>query len=136
MYETNAMPGSWSWEPSIASWRDATTHATQGTFAGSSPSDFNSFEPLPRAELPAEVHYDTEAKSKNDIKNGIVTDQVGEDNKNKRPIIVAVFGQTGVGKTSFIKAVSGKDVRVGHDLNSCEFCLYFEKQAAILTNMS
>lgn len=38
-----------------------------------------------------------------------------------QPIVIAVFGQTGTGKTSFIKAVTGKDLRVGHSLESCEF---------------
>jgi len=40
--------------------------------------------------------------------------------KNKPPIVIALFGQTGTGKTSFIKAVTGKDLRIGHDLTSCE----------------
>ena len=35
------------------------------------------------------------------------------------PIVIAVFGQTGTGKTSFIKAVTGEDLKVGHDLTSC-----------------
>ncbi|PMD53669.1 uncharacterized protein K444DRAFT_571192 [Hyaloscypha bicolor E] len=37
----------------------------------------------------------------------------------KRPIVVAVFGQAGTGKTSFIKAVTGMDLEVGHNLASC-----------------
>jgi hypothetical protein len=37
----------------------------------------------------------------------------------KPPIVIAVFGQTGTGKTTFIKAVTGKDLAVGHNLTSC-----------------
>ncbi|OBT65085.1 hypothetical protein VE03_05191 [Pseudogymnoascus sp. 23342-1-I1] len=37
----------------------------------------------------------------------------------KKPIVIAVFGRTGTGKSSFIKTVSGKDVTVGHGLTSC-----------------
>lgn len=40
--------------------------------------------------------------------------------EDKRPIVIALFGQTGTGKTSFIKAVTGKDLKVGHSLTSCE----------------
>ncbi len=42
----------------------------------------------------------------------------GED--FKRPIVIAVFGKTGAGKTSFIKSVTGMDLEVGHDLESCK----------------
>lgn len=38
----------------------------------------------------------------------------------KPPIVIAVFGQTGTGKTSFIKAVTGEDLQIGHTLTSCE----------------
>jgi ABC-type molybdate transport system ATPase subunit len=34
--------------------------------------------------------------------------------------VIAVFGQTGTGKTSFIKAVTGMDLEVGHNLASCK----------------
>jgi hypothetical protein len=40
---------------------------------------------------------------------------------SRRPIVIAVFGQTGTGKTSFIKAVTGVDLEVGHGLTSREF---------------
>lgn len=36
------------------------------------------------------------------------------------PLVIAVFGQTGTGKTSLIKAVTGKDLQIGHDLTSCK----------------
>ena len=41
-------------------------------------------------------------------------------NGNKPPIVIAVFGQTGTGKTSFVKAVTGEDLKIGHSLTSCE----------------
>lgn len=47
---------------------------------------------------------------------GMSTDVV-EENK---PIVIAVFGQTGTGKTSFIKAATGEDLQIGHSLTSCE----------------
>lgn len=37
---------------------------------------------------------------------------------SRRPIVIAVFGQTGTGKTSLIKAVTGVDLEVGHGLTS------------------
>lgn len=38
----------------------------------------------------------------------------------KRPTVIALFGQTGTGKTSFIKAVTGEEsLEVGHSLSSC-----------------
>lgn len=39
----------------------------------------------------------------------------------ERPIVIAVFGQTGTGKTSLIKAVTGEDLEIGHSLTSCKF---------------
>ncbi|KAH6674426.1 P-loop containing nucleoside triphosphate hydrolase protein [Halenospora varia] len=39
--------------------------------------------------------------------------------EGQRPIVIAVFGQTGTGKTSFIKTVTGQDLEVGHNLTSC-----------------
>jgi polynucleotide 5'-kinase involved in rRNA processing len=36
------------------------------------------------------------------------------------PTIVAVFGKTGVGKTTFINSVTGLDLKVGHNLGSCK----------------
>ncbi|KFY65804.1 hypothetical protein V496_02325 [Pseudogymnoascus sp. VKM F-4515 (FW-2607)] len=37
----------------------------------------------------------------------------------KKPIVIAVFGKTGTGKTSFINSVTGRDLKVGHGLTSC-----------------
>jgi hypothetical protein len=39
--------------------------------------------------------------------------------KRPRPIIIALFGKTGTGKSSFIKGVTGQDLEIGHDLKSC-----------------
>jgi hypothetical protein len=35
-------------------------------------------------------------------------------------IVVAVFGLTGTGKSSFISRLTGQDVKIGHGLQSCE----------------
>lgn len=34
---------------------------------------------------------------------------------------IAVLGETGVGKTTFISEVTGLDLDIGHDLDSCKF---------------
>ena len=47
---------------------------------------------------------------------------------SRRPIVIAVFGQTGTGKTSLIKAVTGVDLEVGHGLTSREFYLLHLKK--------
>ena len=44
------------------------------------------------------------------------------DQENEPPIVIAVFGQTGTGKTSFIRAVTGANLQVGHGLTSCKTC--------------
>jgi len=42
-----------------------------------------------------------------------------------RPNYIAVIGETGVGKSTFIRDITGsKDVIIGTDLESCEFCPY------------
>ncbi|KFY32272.1 hypothetical protein V493_00350 [Pseudogymnoascus sp. VKM F-4281 (FW-2241)] len=42
----------------------------------------------------------------------------GNGKDSKKPIVIAVFGKTGTGKSSLIKTVTGKDVKVGHGLAS------------------
>ena len=39
------------------------------------------------------------------------------------PVLVAVMGGTGTGKTSFVNAVTGKGLTVGHGLEACEYSL-------------
>ena len=39
--------------------------------------------------------------------------------KPRNPPIVAVFGMTGAGKSTFVQTVSGQDVKVNHGLKSC-----------------
>jgi ribosome biogenesis GTPase A len=43
-----------------------------------------------------------------------------QNDAQPQPIIVAVFGKTGTGKSSFIKAVTGKALEIGHGLESCK----------------
>ena len=35
-------------------------------------------------------------------------------------ILIGVMGMTGVGKTSFVKQMTGLDLTVGHGLDSCK----------------
>lgn len=37
-----------------------------------------------------------------------------------KPILIAVMGKTGTGKTSFINEVTGGSLAVGHELNACK----------------
>jgi signal recognition particle receptor subunit beta len=34
-------------------------------------------------------------------------------------ILIAIFGMTGTGKTTFIEKVSGQKLKIGHNLRSC-----------------
>lgn len=43
--------------------------------------------------------------------------------EGKLPIVIAVFGKTGTGKTSFINAVTEEGLVVGHNLESCKYYL-------------
>lgn len=47
------------------------------------------------------------------------------------PIVIAVFGQTGTGKTSLIKAVTGENLQVGHNLASCTVLVILSLEIAI-----
>lgn len=42
---------------------------------------------------------------------------------SKPDVMIAVMGKTGTGKTSFINAVTGKSMEVGHGLRACWFSL-------------
>ncbi|KAG0649196.1 GTP-binding A [Hyphodiscus hymeniophilus] len=70
-------------------------------------------EDAPEMRQPSSTGYALFADSSNTGGN----DAIHGD--NKPPIVIAVFGQTGTGKTSFIKAVTGKDLQIGHSLTSC-----------------
>jgi len=39
------------------------------------------------------------------------------------PVLIAVMGRTGTGKTSFVNAVTGRGLTVGHGLEACEYSL-------------
>ena len=39
------------------------------------------------------------------------------------PVLIAVMGKTGTGKTSFVNAITEKGLTVGHGLDSCEYSL-------------
>lgn len=54
----------------------------------------------------------------------------------KPDVMIAVMGKTGTGKTSFINAVTGKSMEVGHDLRACEFALVYILVSKNLTPIS
>ena len=39
------------------------------------------------------------------------------------PVLIAVMGKTGTGKTSFVNAITGGGLTIGHGLVSCEYSL-------------
>lgn len=41
----------------------------------------------------------------------------------KPDVMIAVMGKTGTGKTSFINAITGGSMEIGHGLRACEFYL-------------
>jgi hypothetical protein len=41
--------------------------------------------------------------------------------RSESNIVIAIFGLTGTGKSNFISKLTGKDVKVGHSLQSCEW---------------
>jgi GTP-binding protein EngB required for normal cell division len=44
------------------------------------------------------------------------------DTPSREPLVIAVMGCTGAGKSSFIQRVTGcKDIEVGHSLNSSKY---------------
>lgn len=71
-------------------------------------SGYEGLETVPTVNGPQSADF-SDSSDENDIR---------ED--SSPPIAIAVFGQTGTGKTSLIKAVTGKDLQVGHDLTSCK----------------
>ncbi|KFZ01994.1 hypothetical protein V501_09696 [Pseudogymnoascus sp. VKM F-4519 (FW-2642)] len=66
---------------------------------------------VPTATQPG-VEYEFFADSSEDENDTAIEDQ-------RKPIVIAVFGKTGTGKTSFINAVTGRSLKVGHGLTSC-----------------
>jgi hypothetical protein len=131
------MPGAWnsSWESPVAT-TQSRSDSNQGGVAGPPPPRPPVREaPLPTNLSPAPplraVPVPTTHKNYNPFR--FPRDPAAEipeaapgvrrpssPGEKKPPIVIAVFGQTGTGKTSFIKAVTGKDLQIGHSLTSCE----------------
>ena len=120
MSGVNGMPGSWNWEqpyPVATETQMAIYNPmTERNFAGNSRFDYNPFQhpSEPVAELPGSSATRSSARVDETTRtaNGV--------NSGKQPIVIAVFGMTGTGKTSFIKAITGEDLVVGHSLTSCK----------------
>jgi hypothetical protein len=62
------------------------------------------------------VKTSTKDSSKPDAWKRPRTDSPTASNK----IVVAIFGLTGTGKSSFISKLTGREVKIGHGLESCE----------------
>ncbi|KFZ02161.1 hypothetical protein V500_00399 [Pseudogymnoascus sp. VKM F-4518 (FW-2643)] len=69
-----------------------------------------------RVPLPATTRPGSDYELFSDSSDGGSGDAI---DYQKKPIVVAVFGKTGTGKTSFINSVTGRDLKVGHGLTSC-----------------
>ena len=48
-------------------------------------------------------------------------EEIKVDMKPQPPVMIAVMGKTGTGKTSFVNAITEKGLIVGHELDSCEY---------------
>ena len=44
-----------------------------------------------------------------------------DQSSSKKPQVVLVLGKTGVGKSTFIKAATGLDVKIGNALDTCKY---------------
>jgi len=50
-------------------------------------------------------------------------EEIKVDMKPQPPVMIAVMGKTGTGKTSFVNAITEKGLTVGHGLEACEYSL-------------
>jgi len=102
------VPGAWdsSWDTPVSHSSDSATHATCSTRLRPSSSN---------PQGGSGTSSRSRARGREDP-----TPKPPTRESVKRPIVIAVFGQTGTGKTSFIKAVTGQDLKVGHSLTSCQ----------------
>ena len=67
--------------------------------------------------IPKPTRFNAKGPSKNKFNSGTKTNSTAPSNN----IFIAVFGSTGTGKSSFISKLTGKDVKIGHGLQSCKF---------------
>ena len=74
-------------------------------------SDIRSPKP-PRPPKPSKLSAKYSSTSRKDTKSS------GGPSSNN--IVIAVFGLTGTGKSSFISKLTGKDLQIGHGLQSCK----------------
>ena len=100
-------------------------------FPSSKSSAENDAVPLSFKASPVEWHLPTtppEEESKNQTDNSGRRPSAGRrrssyatrSSPSAKPFAIAVFGLTGTGKSSFINTLTGKQVGIGHGLESCE----------------
>ena len=81
-------------------WGDPWGHVLQNAFPNNSNAHLRNYPALPPRPEAMVAGNDDQPTSKNEI-------------------LIAVFGMTGTGKTTFIEKVSGQKLNVGHNLRSC-----------------
>ncbi|KUI65360.1 hypothetical protein VM1G_11266 [Cytospora mali] len=84
-------------------------------------ADRNALDHSPGQRLPCSKDPNTVDSSHNGRGQSIIKAKAAEAKIRRRSILV--LGVTGSGKSSFIKAVSGQDVEVGHHGDSCTQCV-------------
>ena len=121
---TKATPGEASAhgnEPTKATPGEASAHGNEPTKAtpgeasahGNEPTKATPGEASARGNEPTKATTDKASTAPRSRSKSITA-----KTKNSPPII-AIFGLTGAGKSSFINTLSGQDVAVGHNLQSC-----------------
>ncbi|MCJ1435575.1 hypothetical protein MMC27_004949 [Xylographa pallens] len=88
-------------------------------------SDMKILVEIPSTELrrpkpvkpPKPIKFSTKHSSKDSSKARKETKN--SEGPSANDIVIAVFGLTGAGKSSFISKLTGKDLRIGHGLQSC-----------------
>ncbi|MCJ1390893.1 hypothetical protein MMC18_003754 [Xylographa bjoerkii] len=77
-------------------------------------SDIRSSKP-PKPPKPSKLSTKDSAKASSKSRKDTKT----SGGPSSNDIVIAVFGLTGTGKSSFISKLSGKDLQIGHGLQSC-----------------
>ena len=122
-----AMPGMFPVEYEALKGRiPAKTHERPGTVFDRTEEDLSDMETL--VELESTEVRGPRPPEPLKPSNPSIKDSSKESSKNyggapSNDIVIAVFGQTGTGKSSFISKLTGKDLQIGHGLQSCKLPL-------------
>lgn len=110
-----SMPGGWD-----SSWDSTPAPRPLPTSTGHSGSSRQRRAGIPSPTSPQNRDVPRPSRAPNPYARqlqGVPSSTTGRE-EGKHPIVIAVFGQTGTGKTSFIKAATGVELAVGHTLSS------------------